>query len=160
MQQPGAANSGLDVGPSLYSGLWVYMYAAALDGTGSDTTIWIANRAVGGKACDATGPTDFGTCVPSIWYAQLYVIEADVFFKPRMTNEEVVFNTDISAAFPAIVVNSNGSVAIQFAYSSAFAGEDGIVAESGEVINIYPGRVLGLGVCGLGLGVEGLGFGV
>ncbi|KAI8469928.1 MAG: hypothetical protein J3K34DRAFT_422081 [Monoraphidium minutum] len=139
MQQPAAADVGGDVGPPLFSGLWTHMYAAAMHGTASDTEIWVANRAVGGDECEWAGPRDKTTCVPAIWYGSIRVIDGDVFFKPQLSNEEVVYNSLLSMAFPTVAVNSNGSVAIQFAYSSAYAGDQGIVSENGDIITIYNG---------------------
>jgi hypothetical protein len=70
-QQPGAADSGSDTGPTLYSGLWSNMYSAALQGNKSDTVIWVAGRVVGGEKCEAAYPSDPATCVPAVWYAQV-----------------------------------------------------------------------------------------
>lgn len=126
-------------GPVLNSGLWTYVYANALHGTQSETLMWIATRAVGGTGCEWAGPTAPSTCVPAIWYGAISVIEGNLFFNPGTTSQEVVFNSLISLAYPTIVVNSNGSVAIQCAYASDYDGPNGIIAENLEEVVMYAG---------------------
>ena len=58
-------------GPTLYSGQWTYMYSAALHGTGGDAFLWVAGRLIGGENCDIAGPSNFSSCVPGIFYAQV-----------------------------------------------------------------------------------------
>ena len=58
-------------GPTLSSGLWTYMYSAALHGTGGDAFLWVAGRITAGPDCDVTGPSNFTTCVPGIYFAQV-----------------------------------------------------------------------------------------
>jgi len=137
-------------GPVLNSGLWTYVYANALHGTQSETLMWIATRAVGGTGCEWAGPTAPSTCLPAIWYGAISVIEGNLFFNPGTTSQEVVFNSLISLAYPTIVVNSNGSVAIQCAYASDYDGPNGIVAENLEEVVMYAGACA-VGACAVGL---------
>lgn len=58
-------------GPPLFSGLWTYMYSAALHGAGGEANMWIAGRAIGGDRCQADGPSNFSSCVPAVWYGQV-----------------------------------------------------------------------------------------
>lgn len=155
-RQPPDVFSPDNEGPPLYSGLWTHMYSGALHGTLSETELWIAGRAVGGAKCEFAGPTDSSTCVPAVWYAQIIAIEADVIFNPRIQNEDVIFNSLIGAAFPAVVINKNGSAAIQFAYSSNDDSETGIVADNGDLVVPYAGVCVLVRVSGGGLHVGSL----
>lgn len=218
---------GTEEGPQLFSGLWTYMYGAALHGAGGEANMWVAGRAIGGDKCEADGPTNSSSCVPSVWYAQvrggaaaagaeqhpehravcgggrwgvarrggagcptlagqrahvhvgscpaarlplpvassrphcaplprrtlpptqLPLIEADLYFNPRLTNQDVVYHSLLYLAFPAVSVNSNGSVLLQMAYSSnANGGEGGgtnIDNTNGDEIWEYPGETWGVG---------------
>lgn len=122
----------------VYSGTWTHLYTNAVHGTGSDTVLWIATRAVGGSGCEALAPTNISTCTSAIWYAQIRVIEADTIFSAMVVNEDVIFHSLMSLYFPTISVSSNGSAIVHFSYSSDYI-DPGIIADNGDLVNLYPG---------------------
>lgn len=141
-RQPPYVFDGGYEGPPLFSGLWTHAYAAALHATGSDSALWVATRAVGGTKCAASGPTDNSTCVPGVWYGMVSLIEAGVIFNPRLSNEDVIITSQIGIAFPTLAVSSNGSLLIQFAYSSGDSSDEGVLDNNGDAISIYVGAPL------------------
>ena len=70
---------------------------------------------------------------------QVPVIEADIYFNARLTNQDVIYNSLLSLAFPAISVNSNGSALFTFAYSSNYYDDNGIPTNNGDFFYEYPG---------------------
>ena len=62
-QPPNVLDPG-DEGPPLFSGYWTHMYSAAVHGTGSDTLLWVAGRAVGGTKCEWASSTCSNRVVP------------------------------------------------------------------------------------------------
>ena len=138
-RQPPYVFSGANEGPPLFSGLWTHVYGAALHSTGSDSAMWVTTRAVGGKSCQAAGPSHPSTCNPGLWYGMVSLIEGSVIFNPRLYNEDVVVNSQMSVMFPALAVNSNGSLLIQFAYASGDSSEEGVLDNNGDHISTYTG---------------------
>ena len=56
-----------------------------------------------------------------------------------MTNQDVIYHSLLSLAFPAIATNSNGSALLTFSYSSNFYDENGIPTNSADTLFEYPG---------------------
>jgi (2Fe-2S) ferredoxin len=128
----------------LWSGDWTRVSAAATHGVGSDMNVWVAARALGGSGCEWAGPTDAATCRPCVWYGQVAPVEADTIFNAHIINEDVIYNGDLSLAFPTVNVNSNGSVVFNMAYASNYAGDAPLKAENGEDVPLQPGALDGV----------------
>jgi hypothetical protein len=159
------------LGPLIFSGYWTHMHSAAIHYHAYDGQLYlhVAGRIVGGTKCEAAAPTDIKTCLPGVWLLQIVPVVADTIFRPQKYSvDDTIWSEQMSAMFPTIAVNGNGSSLVQFAYSSAYihteidinTGIDRmfIQADSLDYVSQYIGaagpgaraRVLGGRGCGRG----------